>query len=406
MEFDCESMKECLKEIAEAISVNVNVNVENNCATIGGSATLYCVNEDGDITINPPPGTQYPVLPIVPLPPGMETPPAFEVDENEPPPDGFDTWNEYNEKACLAANVLYDWSLKVLDRLIELVTEDIFQFAAVFAVIANLIIGGWPVVFSRGMILKLAELYARLVVNTDVFVVALLLARQNLIDNKSEYICALYQNRGNVADWENDLVTWIFEASSGGLDSLNERPYYLDLLRMFLPGLASVGIVYDSFTYNYPIEDGYDCADCEEPEPVWIPAYSTGYLGDTTLAVTADTVASFGGVVELYKASEYGAFEFYASLALPNGLSSNNISIAWETAGDNPGWRLDFFDANEEVILAERLSLPTTGSYQKIFSNGAELDVREVRLYRTADIYTAASPREFEFLLETNWVLA
>lgn len=404
--FNCEEMKDCLIEIARAISVNVNVNVENSCG--GSSTTLYCVDENGDIIINPPPAGDYPILPTLPLPDGMEEPPTFDVDEENPPPAGFDTWDAYNEKACYAANVLYDWALKVLDRLIELLTQDVFTFVAAFAVIANLVTGGWGVVFSRGMILKLAELYARLAINTDIFVAALILARQNLMENKQAYICALYQNRGSAGEWENDLVTWLFEASSGGMDSLNERPYYLDLLRMALPGLASIGIMYDAFTYNYPVEDGLDCSLCEPEIPYWdIAVMSSGYNGTSTLALTRDNLQGVAGSVNLYKGGQYGAYVFAMALEeIPLGFNTASFDIQWAVTGNNPGWRLDFFDTNNQIMTSERVLLPSTGQYQKVFSGTAFQNVRKVQLIRTDEIYTAPAPRIFTFDLNTTWVVA
>jgi hypothetical protein len=261
MSFDCESMKDCLIEIAEAISVNVNVTVNNSCEGAGSGVTLYCVNEDGDITVNPPPVTDNPIMPVLPLPPDMSEPPVIDLDDPNPP-DGFDTWEDYNLAACQAANALYDWAEKVLDTLIELLTERIYQITAVVVVIANLFIGGWSVIFSRGLIIKIAELYARLAINTDIFAAALIVARQNLLENRETYICQLYTNRGNVGDWENTLVTALFNASSGGMDDLNDKPLYLDLLRFALPGFASLGQVYASLTYNGP-EDPFDCSACE-----------------------------------------------------------------------------------------------------------------------------------------------
>jgi hypothetical protein len=261
MSFDCEAMKDCLLEIAEAISVNGNVNVNNVCGVGGAYSTLYCVNEDGDVIVNPPPVTDDPIEPVLPLPPGLDEPPILDLDDPTPP-DGFDTWDAYNLAACQAANAIYDWYTRVFDRLIEMLTDDVYQITAVFAIIVNLYTGGWGTVISRAMLLKLAELFARLSIGVDGFTVALILARQNHLENKQEIICSMYQSRDSAASWENMLVTRYFNASSGGLANISDQPLYLDFLRYLLPGLHSLYVIYGNITYSGPT-DPLECSQCD-----------------------------------------------------------------------------------------------------------------------------------------------
>jgi hypothetical protein len=401
MSFDCEEMKDCLIEIAKEISVNVTVNVDNSCG--GGTSTVYCVNDDGDIIINPPPVTDTPIEPVLPLPPDMTEPPVVDLDDPEPP-DGFETWEAYNAKACETANAIYDWYAKVLDKLIELLTEEIYQITAVFVIFFNLYTGGWGVVFSRAMLLKLAELFSRLAINTDIFVAALLLARQDLIENKSEIICELYTNRENVGDWENMIVTRLFNLSSGGMDATTDKPLYLDLLRYLLSAYSSLNMLYGAITYS-GTPDPYDCSQCEESEPgPWNAIYTGGHDGQTSYAETHNTRNRIAAGVSLFRSTQFDAYAFYVSLEMPDGLGSSSFNAEIAHGGVNPGWRMEFYNEGGALIAGETLVLNGSGTYEKTFASGNAALVRWVTLFRQDEGYFEGGPRSFTFDFSADWV--
>lgn len=91
----------------------VNNYVDVNCGGCSGSAptTLYCILPDGTPVITPQPPAPTEPTP----PPGGEFPLDPEVDT---PPEGYETWAEFDAQACLAANVLWYWAVWFV-RLVE-----------------------------------------------------------------------------------------------------------------------------------------------------------------------------------------------------------------------------------------------------------------------------------------------
>jgi len=252
----------------------INVTVNNSCGTGGGSTNLYCVNQDGDTIVNPPPVTDYPTEPTLPLPPGMTDPPVIVPDEGTPP-DGFADWADYNAAACDAANTLWKWAMDSLLFVRELLDERIFQITTVFALVVNFALGGIGLVLSSAMILKIAELYARLYVWLDPFIEAVDGAIADLEANKQEYICWMYEHRGNVGDWELDLVTKLFNASSGGLVANTQQPLWRDLLSFLIPVYTAVDTLYGSVTYAGD-KTGFVACDCGVivPSGLWAKDYT------------------------------------------------------------------------------------------------------------------------------------
>lgn len=286
MSFDCESMKECLIEVAKSISINVTVN--NTCGGGGGGASLYCVNDNGDVIVNPPPVTDDPVTPVYPLPDGLDQPPL--LDPGDDPPDGWDTWDDYDQDACDAANALVDWAANSLQRIYEMVNEDIYGLTAIFALLVNLYSFGWGKVLSSAMLLKLGELIRNIWDNTEWLSDVTTTARDYVVENRQELVCELYANRYEAGEWENRLVDIIFTASSGGIASINERPLWLDVLKYLLPGYTSLQVLYGSLTYQNDA-NFVDCAclpgcqDCSPNRIVMGSDHEAGISDDTLIAI-------------------------------------------------------------------------------------------------------------------------
>lgn len=318
MAFDCEAMKECLIAVAEAISVNVTVN--NSCSASGGGGTMYCVNDDGTITVNPPPVTDTDNPPAWDLPPDMTEPPA--IDLNDPdPPDGFETWDDYNVAACEAANALVSWAIDALQFIRDILTERIYQITAVFALVVNFFTGRWGLVFSSAMVLKIAQTYARMYSWIDPFTESVDSALLDLQTNKEDYVCQLYQMRENSADWENWLINTLFTASSGGLDAGTQQPVWKDLLSFLLPAYTGLNSLFGGLTYTRT-QNIKDCSECLEPnDGSWVIDYTSGKDGVTSLTEVANYFAKLSLVGDLYKDSTYAEAKIVANLAMaPNTI--------------------------------------------------------------------------------------
>lgn len=275
MAFDCELMKDCLIEVAKALSVQVEVNVNNSCTT--GGNTVYCVNDDGDVVVNPPPVGDTPTQPVAPLPDTVPTEP-IDIDSPEPP-DNWVDWDEFDEDACAAANSLVDWAYRVFDHMNEVLTQDAFVFTAMIALIANFMLGGWALVFSTAMIIKLAELAWRLWENTEDVAEVFGDMRDDVAANRQELVCMLYENRNDSANWENQLISWLFTRSSGSMAETTHEPWYQDILNMLLPVNMAIGQLYGAFTYRLPSDMFVDCGSCVQSDGSWLAFVSNPSKG-------------------------------------------------------------------------------------------------------------------------------
>lgn len=397
MTFNCDEMKDCLIEIAKAISVNVNVTNRNRCGGGASSTTLYCVNDDGTITINPPAVDDDIAPPVMPLPDGWEIPEPLDPDGE--PPDGWETWADYDADACEAANALVDWSFQASTRLAEFFTQDIYGITAIFAVVVNVYTLGWAAIFSSAFFLKLAEALRRLWDNTELVDELLTGAADYIAENRQELVCMLYENRYNAADWENQLVTLWAQSTAGGLASQNNQPFYYDVLKYLVAGFTALNQLYHAVTYKLPTDQFLSCGACLDGG-LWVPQYSSGYGGVTTYSESVNTFGQYSASVSLTRSEPTGAYGFSAQIDTPNGIGQSNsltLSFSQSGASSERPWFLQLLDENTDVL--KTLNIPAAGVSGYVWDIGTvnKGSVRFIRLTRDANIYAASSPRVFSF---------
>jgi len=311
--FDCEEMKDCLIEVAKAIDLNVTVN--NYISSGGDGSSLYCVNDNGDIVVNPPPVTDTPTDPVVTLPPEI---PVDPVDPTDPaPPDNWDTWGEYDTDACMVANSAVDWAERATRQFAEFLTFDVFIVTAIFALIVNFFTGGWALVFSSAMMLKLAEVFYRLWDNTEDVAGLFGDLNQEIIDNRQELVCMLYEARHDSANWTNLLIAWMLNRSVGSLNSTTNEPLWETALNYIFPQKMFLGQLYGSFTYKYDIANALDCSVCDTP--VNDGSWSYSATGGSSVVDVENYFATIAIQGSVYKAGSFSAGSVSANLPIVAG---------------------------------------------------------------------------------------
>jgi len=258
MAFDCEAMKDCLIEVARAISVNVTVN--NSCGG-GGDSTAYCVDDDGTITVNPPPIGDNPVFPVIPYPPGVTEPPDLEPGVGTPPA-GWVDWEEYDADACAAANAVVEYAYQYFYQMGKFLTEDFFSMGAALVVILNVLTSplGLAVLFERALSLKIVELVGRYwwveLIGAPFVDVA------EWIDaNRQEFVCELYQSRGQSDDWSNIAIDKIFTFASSLFYTTDGAGYFKEMLTYMIPGGMGTRLIYMNSSFVNPNLVACDCPE-------------------------------------------------------------------------------------------------------------------------------------------------
>jgi len=267
MAFDCETMKDCLIEVAEAFKLNVTVN---NYVSGGGDSTLYCVDDGGNITVNPPPIGNLPVQPTIPPPVDDITPidDGSQPGEGEPP-EGWATWEEYDADACQAANSMVEYAYQWAIRSSDFLTEDVYTIASILVVIVNILTLGWGVLFERALLLKIAEVVA----NMQLWGQPIGFAFQEVADyieaNRQEMVCELYQARTSASNWSNLLIARLFGASADTFEDISGRSTWQELLGYMFPQNLAANALYRVFTWKGATTNFVDCSVCVQNDAVW-----------------------------------------------------------------------------------------------------------------------------------------
>jgi len=268
MAFDCETMKDCLIEVAEAIKLNVTVN---NYVSGGDDSTLYCVDDGGNVTINPPPIGNLPVQPTIPPPVDDITP----IDDGRPPdegepPVGWDTWAEYDSDACQAANATVEYGYQWAIRLSDFLTEDIYTMASILVVIVNILTLGWGVLFERALLVKIAELVAKMQLWGQPIGFAFQELADYIDDNRQEMVCELYQQRTSASNWSNLLIARLLGASAGVFEDISARGTWQEILGYIFPENLAANVLYKAFTWKGVTTNFIDCSSCVQNDGVWV----------------------------------------------------------------------------------------------------------------------------------------
>lgn len=312
MAFDCETMKDCLIEIAKAISVNVTVN--NSCGG-GDESTFYCVNDDGTITINPPPVSDTGTPPAT-LPPDINPVPVVEPGDGEPP-DGWETWEDFDASACNAANAYVDTVIKSFRFFDSFIGRDLPQMTVLVISVTALLSGGLANLFSRATILLIGEVLYELL-QLDWLGDEFEEIAQWIEENRQELVCLLYTKRGNLNGAYLDFLGEVSSYVSGKLDDVEAEGYVSWLYRLMLNG----DVLQYFMRVESPSGENYvSCAECEyESDGSWDVVYTQRETSPFSAYTEQVNVAGrwqfVGGI---YRPSSFVSAQIYGRWYFPPG---------------------------------------------------------------------------------------
>jgi hypothetical protein len=345
----------------------VNVTVNNSCGGSGSNATAYCVNDDGVITINPPPVGDMPILPPTDMPPDMpEYPEPFLPNEGEPP-TGWDDWESFDSDACAAANGLVEMQYQFWRRTADFFGQDVFTMAAYFVVVWNLFAGqGWSLLFKRDLAIRIADIVGRLSFLGAVGAYTGGLA-DDIAENRQELVCELYVSRGNTADWANLLSYRVTEFIGGYLQAGVEMNMVQELIAFTLPPVMGAWMIGRSLTTD---ADNYvSCVGCV-PEPTglyvkdWTPTGATFiYSSD---GVNFNQVHYSTGIPVVFGDSWYmrqGVFYISETETLNDTPRDGTVQVTNMQLTPLTVWAKKVDDTTETKILTAGESYQMEGAY-------------------------------------------
>jgi len=157
--------------------------------------------------------------------------------------------------------------------------------------LVNLYFGGWGLIFSSAMILKIADLFYRIYGRLTPFTIAFQEAIDDLETNRQDYVCMLYENRDKVGDWEMLVIDRIFTASTGSLDASIDQPLWKDLLSFLLAPFMSINQMYGALTYGGDETGFLECGVCEFTRFELMDILPESVTdGETTIGINGNTV--------------------------------------------------------------------------------------------------------------------
>ena len=277
---------EAIRYLADSLEPCSNVQTVDVTCGSGGGDGLYCVDDDGNVTINPPPIGDSPTEPGIDIPDGVTIPDDITPNEGDPP-DGFVSWQAWDTEACEAANAIVEWGRQICIKLSNFFGGELQTLALVIVAVVALLDGGWALLFSRAAIIKMGEILWKLQDSIDVSDYFQDKADW-IADNRQELVCMLYNKRESAARWENDYLAMILGASAGSMASAAEQSLAEELLGFMVAPLLAAQQLYGGLTYD--VADAYVTCGCVEVG-VWETQWNIA--DDTTEAVSWNTSDRF-----------------------------------------------------------------------------------------------------------------
>lgn len=194
---------------------------------------------------------------------GAEEPPPSEVEPGPPgeqvgdPPDGFDTWADYEEYKCAIAT----WIVEGLE--VDLAWAETIDIVAltVTGLAAALLI---PVPFSR--VAAILAFFAALSAQ-GVFLTGIQSAQAAVAANFDELVCSLYQS----ADAEGAKANWAAETSDA-VDG-ETGAFWAGIVKEMLKTWVGYAPINYLFEENIPLRNTIapgDCSSCDSCPQAWV----------------------------------------------------------------------------------------------------------------------------------------
>ena len=260
-----------LSDIAVALSqIQITANCTPDITVNCGSDSNFIVYPDPSSPpiINPGPLPDTPIDPDNPIP----YPPDFPIDPLDPegdPPAGWETWENYDEDACAAANAIVEYAYQYARQNKDFFGQDVYTLAAIIVVVVNILTLGFAVLFSRALIVKIGEVIWKManwlpLEAAEEFFQDM----ENYIQaNRQDLVCTLYESRLSGSDGMNNFLASMFGFASGTAAYIADASLVTELLGYIFPPSLFAGSIVGGIAYSG--ENSLSCESCGEP-----PAHS------------------------------------------------------------------------------------------------------------------------------------
>jgi hypothetical protein len=305
-------------------------------------------------------------------PPGGigENPPPSEPDQNppggeDPPPVGFDTWEDFLDYKCRAANKIVDdliastgnlGSLSgVIGAIQGVLLASFLSTSLLGGVMAGVMALGFSSFAAAGIII--AALVILILASVGGLVWFSTLAA-NMEDNKSDLICALYAATTTddaMASWSAFVTARIGDAS-GEWSGEPEAGLISSTMETVLDALNNLTVINLLFTPNEEIavyEASFDCSTCSPSECPWEMVNGTGTFRYDGISFVLSSEDLGGGVHFMFAQTEVECTElnwctiFTARSSMNNG-AANYTRELYSSANTVHNYNQEQFDFNHD----------------------------------------------------------
>lgn len=249
-----DNWQDCQEGEGEEMTTTI-VNNYVSCSPCGTGepTTIYCVMKDGTVQPSPQP---Y-VNPVPQPPPGLEYPINPIADS---PPYELNTWEEFDESFCLAANALW-YSASTFVTAAKSLGVVFAVGATLLTLIVPLLPASWLAAIGGVTLLGLVEQLTTILASTQA--VDILDALDDWLDDEREEItCWIYSHRYDMRGVPSGLM---IAAADYIEDSLSMSPVERNAVENFVVELFSyyviAGVIASEFVMDEPATL-VDCAAC------------------------------------------------------------------------------------------------------------------------------------------------
>lgn len=328
-------LQQCQDYIQELENMEITVNC--NC----GCCNDYTVPTD-------PNGDPYPVIPVNPNDPLDQEAPTFDP-VNQVPPDGYDTWQDFDADRCRAANWFVDSYIQFVKDA-DIAERKLSAGAAIMEVVALLLaalpgpVGDYAgVVVIIRWITRMVSILAEVVDELEDLNDWLQLAADEVEANKENLVCAAYSMTS--PEWLKEFFATFFagyvtpEMQSGGA-SATVITAVRDIFDSLFQGMADR--VSDGFANQRIPEDyvaQYTCGNCAQAGGfTYVPMTVDSVLADRSHGsyATVDwTISADGSSVHCDVSPGIGFATAEFGLDDPGIQPSQVVGIAVTVQGEN-----------------------------------------------------------------------
>lgn len=321
-------ISDAIRYLADNLELVVTVDNSNENSNVASGGGGGCCSDFDTPTDTD--GQPYPLIPVTPSDPLEEINPTWD-DANQIPPDGYDSWQQFIDGRCLAANWFVDSFVTLVENadLAERqlsAGEGILEVAVVLTKALPGPVAEWAgTVILMKWLLRAATFLASATGNLEELNDYLQLAADKIQENKQEYVCAAY-TMSSVEYLEQFFTTFFGGYISPELEAAGASTDVVDATREFVRPLAEelAKRAAQAFANQQIPEDYVPSIDCE------------------SCAQTIGDYRYIPAVVQTVQQVRTSATTQNANAVIEGGGASVRLETEGVNIGSNPWTEFDF----------------------------------------------------------------